>query len=115
MQTLHVSFSDLIVHSESARKLRRSKAHRIDFADPGQLPAMLQRALHPDAALQAEIVRYADAIHPYRDGRSSERVITATEDFLSGEMGALRRKPFGSWVRELQIRKDLGYWGPSQR
>ena len=60
-------------------------------------------------------MRYADAIHPYRDGLSSERVIAATEDFLSGEMGVLRRKPFGSWVRDLQIRKDLGYWGPSQR
>ena len=90
---------------------RVPKPHMIDFDDPLQLPAMLQRALHPDAALQAEIVRYADAIHPYRDGLSSERVIAATEDFLSGEMGALRRKPFGSWVRDLQIRKDLGYWG----
>ncbi len=30
-------------------------------------------------------------------------------------MGALRRKPFGTWLRDLQIRKDLGYWGPSQR
>ncbi|HDS0949203.1 TPA: CDP-glycerol glycerophosphotransferase family protein [Stenotrophomonas maltophilia] len=94
---------------------RVPKPHMIDFDDATQLPAMLQRALHPDTALRAEIVRYADAIHPYRDGRSSERVITATEDFLSGEMGALRRKPFGSWVRDLQIRKDLGYWGPSQR
>ena len=94
---------------------RVPKPHMIDFDDPAQLPAMLQRALHPDAALQAEIVRYADAIHPYRDGLSSERVIAATEDFLSGEMGVLRRKPFGSWVRDLQIRKDLGYWGPSQR
>ena len=66
---------------------RVPKPHMIDFDDQAQLPAMLQRALHPDAALQAEIVRYADAIHPYRDGLSSERVIAATEDFLSGEMG----------------------------
>ena len=94
---------------------RVPKPHMIDFDDPAQLQAMLQRALHPDEALQAEIVRYADAIHPYRDGLSSERVIAATEDFLAGEMGTLRRKPFGSWVRDLQIRKDLGYWGPSQR
>ncbi|KAG1175093.1 hypothetical protein G6F35_016597 [Rhizopus arrhizus] len=66
---------------------RVPKPHMIDFSDPAQLPAMLQRALHPDAALQAEIVRYADAIHPYRDGRSSERVIAATEDFLSDPQG----------------------------
>ncbi|XPB98203.1 CDP-glycerol glycerophosphotransferase, partial [Stenotrophomonas maltophilia] len=77
-------------------------------------PPILEQ-VGPRCRRGAEIVRYADAIHPYRDGLSSERVIAATEDFLSGEMGALRRKPLGSWVRDLQIRRDLGYWGPSQR
>lgn len=94
---------------------RVPQPHMIDFEDPSQLPAMLARALHPESALMAEIRRYADDIHPWRDGRSSERVIAATEDFLSGEMGMLKRKPFGAWTRGLQIRKDLGYWGPSRR
>jgi CDP-glycerol glycerophosphotransferase (TagB/SpsB family) len=93
---------------------RVPKPHMIDFDDPAQLPAMLQRALHPDAALQAEIVRYADAIHPYRDGLSSERVIAATEDFLSGEMGAAAQA-----VRQLGARpadpQGPGLLGPSQR
>jgi hypothetical protein len=94
---------------------RVPQPHMIDFDDPAQLPAMLARALHPEPALMAEIRRYADDIHPWRDGRSSERVIAATEDFLAGEMGTLKRKPFGAWTRGLQIRKDLGYWGPSKR
>lgn len=94
---------------------RVPKPHMIDFDRPAALPDMLLRALHPDATLRAEIARHADAIHPYRDGCSSERVIAATEDFLSGEMGRLRRKPAGSWLRALQIRRDLGYWGPAQR
>ena len=94
---------------------RVPQPHMIDFDDPDQLPAMLARALHPEPALVAEIRRYADDIHPWRDGRSSERVIAATEDFLAGEMGVLKRKPFGAWTRSLQIRRDLGYWGPSKR
>lgn len=94
---------------------RVPQPHMIDFDDPAQLPAMLARALHPDPTLVAEIRRYADDIHPWRDGRSSERVIAATEDFLAGEMGVLKRKPFGAWTRGLQIRRDLGYWGPSKR
>ncbi len=94
---------------------RVPQPHMIDFDDPAQLPAMLARALHPEPALMAEIRRYADDIHPWRDGRSSERVIAATEDFLAGEMGILKRKPFGAWTRGLQIRRDLGYWGPSKR
>ena len=94
---------------------RVPQPNMIDFDDAAQLPAMLARALAPEPALMAEIRRYADAIHPYRDGCSSERVIAATEDFLAGELGRLKRKPFGAWTRGLQIRRDLGYWGPSRR
>ncbi|WP_282298057.1 CDP-glycerol glycerophosphotransferase family protein [Stenotrophomonas sp. PS02289] len=94
---------------------RVPQPHMIDFDQPDALPAMLARALDPEPALMAEIRRYADDIHPYRDGRSSERVIAATDDFLAGTLGALKRKPFGAWTRGLQIRKDLGYWGPSSR
>lgn len=92
---------------------RAAKPHMLDFAEPAQLPAMLERAFAPTAALQTELATYADAIHPYRDGRSSQRVIAATEHLLNGELGALRRKPMGAWLRALQIRRDLGYWGPS--
>lgn len=92
---------------------RVPQPHMLDFDDPAGLPRMLDHALNPTPALQAEIERYADAIHPWRDGHSSERVIAATEDFLSGEMGRLKRKPLGSWLRNLQIRRDLGYWGRS--
>ncbi|WP_305804314.1 CDP-glycerol glycerophosphotransferase family protein [Stenotrophomonas sp. YIM B06876] len=93
---------------------RVPQPHMLDFTDPQQLPAMLARALAPDPALVAEIRRYADSIHPFRDGRSAERVIAATEDFLAGEMGTLRRKPWGAHWRALQIRRELGYWGPAR-
>ncbi len=89
--------------------------HMLDFNEPAQLPQMLQQALDPTPALMAEIARYADTIHPWRDGRSSERVLAAIAALQSGALGALRRKPVGSWLRGLQIRRDLGYWGPAQR
>ncbi len=90
---------------------RAPKPHMLDFADPAQLGTMLDRAFAPDGALREEIVRYANAIHPYRDGRSSERVIAVTEDFIDGEMGALRARPWSARLRTLQVRKRLGYWG----
>ena len=93
---------------------RAPKPHMIDFSDSALLPQMLERALSPSPELRAEILRYADAIHPYRDGRSSERVIAATEDFIDGEMGTLRPKPLGARLRNLQIRQRLGYWGPAR-
>src|SRR5690606_9484132 len=72
---------------------RVPQPHMLDFDDPDRLPDMLARALSPEPALMAEIVRYADSIHPYRDGRSSGRVIAATEDFIAGRLGRLSRKP----------------------
>jgi len=109
--------SEFIVQHKPVVTLRNRapKPHMIDFGDPAQLPQMLERALHPAPELMAAIVAYADAIHPYRDGLSSERVIMATEDFIDGEMGRLKRKPLGAVWRGLQIRRDLGYWGFSQR
>jgi len=109
--------SEFVVQHKPVVTLRNRapKPHMIDFDDPALLPQMLAQALAPPPALMAEIVRYADDIHPYRDGLSSERVIAATEDFIAGEMGALRRKPLGALWRGLQIRRELGYWGPAQR
>ena len=63
--------------------------------------------------LREAIVAYANDIHPYRDGHSSERVVLAVEDLLAGRLGPLKPKPFMSRIRSLQIRKRLGYWGPA--
>lgn len=90
---------------------RAPKPHMVDFDDPAALPAMLARAFAPDAELQSAIAAYADLIHPYRDGRSSARVIAATQSLLAGEYGPLRRRPPGAFIRGLQIRRTLGYWG----
>ena len=90
---------------------RAPKPHMLDFDDASVLPALLARAFAPDAALQSAIAAYADHIHPQRDGRSSERVIAATEALLAGQFGPLRRRPLGAFVRGLQIRRELGYWG----
>jgi len=90
---------------------RAPKPHMLDFQQVEELPAMLERAFAPTAELQAAIEAYAEAIHPYRDGGSSGRVVDACEDLLGGRLGTLRRKPLSSLWRGLQIRRELGYWG----
>ena len=90
---------------------RAPKPHMIDFDDPAALPAMLARAFDPEPALRTEIARYAGAIHPYRDGGSSARVIDATEALLERGLDSLARKPLAARWRALQIRRELGYWG----
>lgn len=87
--------------------------YMLDFDAPAQLPALLDRALAREPAHMARIGAYADSIHPWRDGQSSQRVIAASEALLAGDLGPLARKPASAWLRRLQIRKDLGYWGRS--
>ena len=89
--------------------------YMLDFNEPARLPAMLDTALAREPAHMARIAAYADSIHPWRDGQSAQRVIAATEALLAGELGTLRRKPASAWLRRLQIRKDLGYWGRAVR
>jgi hypothetical protein len=90
---------------------RAPKPHMLDFDQPQALPAMLEQAFNAPAALRQAIADYADAIHPDRDGRASERVVQACEDLLEGRLGRLRHKPLSALWRGLQIRRDLGYWG----
>ena len=90
---------------------RVPQAHMLNFEQPELLDAKLQEAFQPAEDYMAEVRAYADHIHPYRDGRSSQRVIAATTQLLQGELGKLKPKPLKSKLRELQIRKELGYWG----
>lgn len=106
--------SEFVVQHKPVVTLRNRapKPHMLDFDDPAQLPAMLTRAFAPDDTLRQAIVAYADAIHPYRDGRASERVIAATDDLIAGRLGRLRGKPLDGRLRALQIRAKLGYFRP---
>ena len=94
---------------------RVPQPYMLDFSDPAMLPGMLERAFAPTPELLASIATFADGIHPWRDGRSSERVVAAVRDFGEGRLGALKPKPWMTKVRNLQLRKRLGYWGPAAR
>lgn len=90
---------------------RAPKPYMIDVHDIAALPAALARALSPDPALRAALAANADAIHPQRDGRASERVLAAVDDLLTTGRAGLRGKPLNLW-RRLEMRAKLGYWRP---
>ena len=54
--------------------------------------------------------RWLDQTHPYRDGRSGERVLDAVDTFTEQHQGRLRPKPLNLW-RKLKIRREMGYFG----
>jgi hypothetical protein len=88
---------------------RKPQPHMIDVLEPDDIEAAIERALRPSAALTTALTDYAERIHPYRDGRSSERVISAAVDAIKRGRDGLRNKPF-NLVRTLQawwrVRRD---------
>ena len=93
-------------------KNRRPGPQLVDIDDPAQFEPSIERALSRPPELMPAIRDYADAIHPYRDGRSSERVLDAIDAFIAGGASNRKRKPLNLW-RKLKIRRRIGYWGPA--
>ncbi len=82
--------------------------HLIDIRQPQDLETAVERALQRPRELIDAVRSFAEAIHPYRDGRSSERVLRATHDLVERHLAGLRPKPLHLW-RKLKIRRRLGY------
>ena len=93
-------------------KNRRPGPQLIEIDDPAEFEPSIERALSRPPELMQAIRDYADAIHPYRDGRSSERVLDAIDAFIAGGASNRKRKPLNLW-RKLKIRRRIGYWGPA--
>ncbi|HWP94689.1 MAG TPA: CDP-glycerol glycerophosphotransferase family protein [Gammaproteobacteria bacterium] len=86
--------------------------HLLDVRNPDELEAALERALARPPELLAAARAFADGMHPWRDGRSSERVLKATEAFLAaGGTARLKPKPLNLW-RRLQARWRMNYFLP---
>ncbi|ACA11953.1 CDP-glycerol glycerophosphotransferase family protein [Xylella fastidiosa] len=93
-------------------KNRNPGPQLIDIDDPAQFESAIRRALSRPPELLSAIRAYADAIHPYRDGRSSERVLEAIDAFVAEGGRNRRAKPLNLW-RKFKLRKRIGYWGPA--
>jgi CDP-glycerol glycerophosphotransferase (TagB/SpsB family) len=84
-------------------------SHLIDIQNIDEIEPALKQALSRPDELIEEIKEYGDFIHPYRDGKSSERVLQATDDFIINYKGKIKPKPL-NLGRKLQMRKKLKYW-----
>jgi CDP-glycerol glycerophosphotransferase (TagB/SpsB family) len=81
----------------------------LDVRDTGELEAALGKALTRPAEQMAAMRTFIDRLHPYRDGRSAERVLAATDDLIESGAAGLLPKPF-NLVRRMKIRRQLGYY-----
>jgi CDP-glycerol glycerophosphotransferase (TagB/SpsB family) len=88
---------------------RRPGPQLLDVQAEAEVLPAIERALSRPPELMLAIRDYVQRIHPYRDGRSSERVLAATDSAIRAGRAGLRRKPWNGW-RRLQARRRLDYW-----
>ncbi len=83
--------------------------HLLNITSPEKLEEMIALGLTYPESLIKEIKAYSDHIHPYRDGRSSIRVLEATDRFVAKGRDHLKPRPF-NLIRRLKIRMKLKYF-----
>lgn len=86
----------------------------MDIREVGLLEGALETALSRPADLMERIGEKVNSLHPWRDGKSSERVLDAVDAFIGGRLGETCPKKI-SLVRKIKARKKLGYWGRLNR
>ncbi|MDH5472006.1 MAG: CDP-glycerol glycerophosphotransferase family protein [Gammaproteobacteria bacterium] len=83
--------------------------HLLNITDKNKIEQTLEYALSRPDSLMHSIQEFGNNVHPCRDGKSSERILQATDDFIANDMGKLKPKPFNLW-RKLQMRKRMKYY-----
>ena len=90
-------------------KNKQPDACMIDIQSPQELMPALDKAFTRPAALIEKIQSYSERLHPYRDGKSSDRVLDAVDWFIEEGHKNLKRKPL-NLIRKMKIRKKLAYY-----
>lgn len=78
----------------------------INITEVNKIESALNKALTYPKTLMQELRRYNEELHPYTDGKSSERVINACIEFLKSDKCHLKRKPL-NLVRRMKMRMRL--------
>ena len=80
----------------------------LNVSNEDELESTIQEALLHPKDLMKEIEKFSNFTHPYRDGKSSVRVINAIEEMLRSDHYK-DRKPLNI-IRNLKARKQFSYW-----
>jgi CDP-glycerol glycerophosphotransferase (TagB/SpsB family) len=84
-------------------------AHMVNITEAGVLENTIQFVLEHPGKTREAAREFINGLHPYTDGRSSERVLSATDAFVAHDGGQLKKKPMNLY-RKFQVRRRLGYY-----
>jgi CDP-glycerol glycerophosphotransferase (TagB/SpsB family) len=81
----------------------------INVTSPEEVLPALTTALSRPPELLKKIQYYSNQLHPYRDGKSSERVLEAVDWYIKEGYAGLKPRSL-SLMRKIKIRKKLKYY-----
>ncbi|MEP3836354.1 MAG: CDP-glycerol glycerophosphotransferase family protein [Algibacter sp.] len=81
----------------------------VNITETSAIESAFEKALTYPSDLIENIDAFVNNLHPYFDGKSSERVIRATIDFLHKNKNHLKKKPL-NLIRKYKIRKRLNFF-----
>ncbi|TYB80247.1 CDP-glycerol glycerophosphotransferase [Bizionia gelidisalsuginis] len=81
----------------------------INISEASQIKESFKTALAKPQNLIKNIATFVAELHPYYDGKSSERIVDTTIEFLHKDKSYLKRKPL-NLIRKYKIRKRLNYF-----
>lgn len=83
----------------------------INVTEVSEIEKALDYALTYPEEIIAELATFNQSLHPYRDGKSSNRIMEACIEFLHKDKAHLKRKPL-NLVRKYKISRRLNYYLP---
>ena len=91
-------------------KTKAPGPHVINVLDIDDIEKSIELALTRPEILLSEARKYVNKLHAYSDGRSSQRVLDAVDDFIENDkLSSLKPKPLNLW-RKIQMRKRMNYY-----
>lgn len=83
--------------------------HLLNVLDEKDIGAAIEKALGKPKELMDEIHRYTLHHEAHRDGKNSERILLAVDDFIDKYQGKLKSKPL-NLIRKLKLRWKAKYF-----
>lgn len=87
----------------------KEEPHLINVKALNELRKAIISVLDDLSINQENIEKNVAHFHPYADGRSSVRILSAVDDMLAGNNLPIKEKP-RNWLRNFKLRKELDYW-----
>lgn len=102
---------EFILQNKAVVTFRNNKPmpHLINIDAVEDIEKSLEKAFSRPEEIMSEIEKYIEFTHPYKDGKSSERIIDATIAFSEKDRSYLKKKPWNLF-RKYQMRKKLNYF-----